>query len=649
MKNKHLFFNLSYKVILAVIFFVFCFFNIFQTIDYRIYDSLIKLRKQPQKNENVMLVKVDDPSIIKLGEWPWSRDIYADALIRMKELGAYNAMFDIEYISPSKNGIAPSAEKNINNTIIDTEANVNELINQLSNAINQGYFSIRDLPLLLQQLLDENINPSFEGLINYVDNNISRDNDEYFAQALQFFGRSYLTINHQDLGYDITKDQIDYITERILLNTVNDKNYLINIGNEFSTEESEEIPGFIPALQKLLTRAYGANFTNSIVDNDGIRRRMELLYAYNNRYITQLAFGPYLEIVKSKEIVRQKDELIIKNATDPVTGEIGDIKIPLDEHGRFLINYLKGSCDESFKTDSIINLINLDLIEEQIILCLGNLSQPLITAEDGSMLNYTVYAQELLSVYNDITQFKNYLLSKCTGYDSEGKLLDGISDEEYAQYFELRNQFYDYIKEYLSQNYLNEALERLNNLKDIADYSIIEEYTSYMNEDFDNLKYEYDAYISFIDEMRPIYYGAYCILGNTATSTTDNGATPYEKKFMNVGIHANLLNTLLTKDYIYSIRWYYGFIVAVILSFLLLLTLKMSKTQQNIISSVCFAVFAIVCASLFVFSHYYIHMFGLILYLFVDLVAGISYRFYQSAIEKKFITQIAASFANKDK
>ena len=74
---------------------------------------MMHLRKEPQCNENVMILKIDDPSIVELGEWPWSRDIMADALLRMKELGAYNAIFDIEYISPSKNGIAPSAELKI--------------------------------------------------------------------------------------------------------------------------------------------------------------------------------------------------------------------------------------------------------------------------------------------------------------------------------------------------------------------------------------------------------------------------------------------------------------------------------------------------------------------------------------------------------
>ena len=107
MKNKNVFISCIIKVIVAIVFAIFSLLGIFEKLDYRLYDALIKLRKEPVQNPNVMLVKIDDPSIKQLGEWPWSRDVIGDALLRMKELGAYSVIFDIEYISPTKNGIAP--------------------------------------------------------------------------------------------------------------------------------------------------------------------------------------------------------------------------------------------------------------------------------------------------------------------------------------------------------------------------------------------------------------------------------------------------------------------------------------------------------------------------------------------------------------
>ena len=60
---------------------------------------------------------IDEADIDKLGDWPWTRNILADSIIRMKELGADTTIFDIEYISPSLKSVASNAEENIINQI----------------------------------------------------------------------------------------------------------------------------------------------------------------------------------------------------------------------------------------------------------------------------------------------------------------------------------------------------------------------------------------------------------------------------------------------------------------------------------------------------------------------------------------------------
>ena len=63
MKNKNVFISCIIKVIVAIVFAIFCLLGIFEKLDYRLYDALIKLRKEPVQNPNVMLVKIDGPSI----------------------------------------------------------------------------------------------------------------------------------------------------------------------------------------------------------------------------------------------------------------------------------------------------------------------------------------------------------------------------------------------------------------------------------------------------------------------------------------------------------------------------------------------------------------------------------------------------------
>ncbi len=648
MRNKNLFISFIIKIVIFLFFGILIYSGIFTKLDYRLYDSLLGRRSEPVQDKNILLVKIDDPSIKELGEWPWTRDIYADALLRMKELGAYNAIFDIEYISPTKNGIAPSAEEKIYNEVYATEDQINELLGQLSSAVEAGYIKSSDIPELINQLISGNIVPDFDNLQDFIMNNMSRDNDEYFAQSLQFFGKAFLTINHGNLGYDITPEEKAYIYNRMLTDKVTDPSNLVEIGNDYTSYITGEKRGFNPAMHKLINRAYGANFTNSVVDGDGVRRRMQLLVKNDDCYINQLAFGPFLDIVDSKELVREKNYLIIKNAKDPYSQERKDIKIPLDQHGRLLINYLHCPFEESFKNDSLINLIRLDMFEEQILVCLNNIAQQAVYDESGSEMEYTQYAWALIDEYTQINQMKDYLLSKCKGYNEDGSLIDGISDEEYEQYFTMRNKFYKNVAAYSDAGYFNEVSSRLDQLLNEVDEATIEEIRAYLSEDFENLTYFSQTFNTFIEELRPLYNGAYCIIGNTATSTTDNGATPFETKYMNVGIHANVLNTLLNQDFIITIKWQMGFILAFILSLLMLLFIKKSNASQNIITFAAYLIYCLVWGGLFVFSKYYIQFIGTILCLFADLIGGIGYRYFLSVKEKQFITQIASSFANKD-
>ncbi len=606
------------------------------------------MRKEPHKVEEIVFVKIDDQSILSLGEWPWSRDVIADALFRMKELGAVSAIFDIEYISPSKDGIAPSAREMITSSITATEQEINVLLNQLNSAIQQGYYSVNDLGDLTQQLIDGNIYSSFTNLNDYINNNMSRDNDEYFAKAIQFFGRAYLTINHQDLGYEVSDDELNYIKKRMLNIKVTDPKFLVNQGNEFTINESKETRGITPALQKLMTRAYNASFTNSVVDKDGVRRRMELLFTFDGKYIPQLAFGPYLDIVNSREVVREKDYLIVKNALNPFTKQSGDIKIPLDPHGRILINWRKGSCDESFNNCPIIYLIDLDTIESQMVTTLKNIANQVITDDNGFALEYVNESSQLLQMYDEITYLKEELIAKCTGFDDKGNLFDGIQTAEYNEYFNLRKQFYSDIQKFISNNYLPGILERLEELIEFVEIDIVEEIAGYMNEDFNGLKNDYEIFLSNYEDLQKQFNGAYCLLGNTATSTTDNGATPLDNKYMNVGIHANVLNTLLTEEFIVQLRLIWGFLIAVILSFVTLSLIKLSNAKQNIISFAIYFVFSMFMLSMFVFNNYYSQFVGILFFMIADLLSGIAYRYFQSSKEKQFITQLAASFANKD-
>ena len=81
--------------------------GIFEKLELRMYDILVSVKPAVSEQKDILIVAIDDASIGEIGTFPWSRDILGDALIRMRELGAQTAVFDIEYVSPSQRGIDP--------------------------------------------------------------------------------------------------------------------------------------------------------------------------------------------------------------------------------------------------------------------------------------------------------------------------------------------------------------------------------------------------------------------------------------------------------------------------------------------------------------------------------------------------------------
>ena len=95
---------------LGLLFFVFTATGVFTKLDFRLYDFLLGCVKEPARAENIVHINIDDDSIAEFGEWPWSRNIIADNIIRLKELGAERVVFDVEYLSPSALGVPWSSK-----------------------------------------------------------------------------------------------------------------------------------------------------------------------------------------------------------------------------------------------------------------------------------------------------------------------------------------------------------------------------------------------------------------------------------------------------------------------------------------------------------------------------------------------------------
>ncbi len=630
--------NLPRKIVALIIVaaaFVFwslvCAIGALEKFDYRIYDLLLGFTKNPETRPEILLVEADNASTSndaydEMKTWPWPRDIFANALLRMKEFGAATAVFDIEYLSPSSLAVNEDAIIEANNNFDGTK-------------------------------------PDFTKFV--------KDNDDYLARAIQFFGNTWLTINTDDLDFDYTEDEINYVKSRFLYE-VEDKHDLIlkdyrqgkldSIKTSFIDNFREPkadwdnaefrkkyLIGFSPVMNLFASHASGAGFTNVIIDMDGTRRRIELLNKKDGVYSGQLAFAPILKTLNPEKIIRKKTSLDLTNCRG-VGGK--NINIPLDSKGKMIINWLHSLYIDSFRHESMLILAQLDHLEKNIVSELKNLDTFLASLEGAEVkgldlppLEAAASVRQLVSDYSDISDFKDFLLSKCEGFDIEGNAIGGgVEYADYVQYFQARKDFFANVTRFVGkagQQKLPAFDEISERLMVLSDYISTEEQKT-IYEDlanlFDTLQNENSLYNSIFEDKKEVYANSFCILGHTASSTTDLGTTPFERAYMNVGTHASVYNTIMNQNFIYPLNWIWGALISLIFSILMIVMPANKKAViQNISGVSLFVISLIVPVVLIVAFSVYIPALAAILIAFTSYLGMTIYRFANSEKDKKFL------------
>ena len=636
---------------LGLLFFVFTATGLFTKLDFRLYDFLLGCVKEPARAENIVHINIDDDSIAEFGEWPWSRNIIADNLIRLKELGAERVVFDVEYLSPSALGVPSDSLQNIGDAFAVQEAELQGLIEEFAGSIEKGYILPKEVPAFKEELITGYVYPSIDSCKNTVFENVSTDNDEYFGKALQFFGNAWLTVNTRDVKIKTSPEDIAYVDSRFLFKNVSDPKNYIKANNVFTSNEqyNGDESGFSPALHTLLKRAKGVGFTNVIIDSDGSRRRVELLFNHNGNYLGQLVFAPLMDYLNVESFVRERNKLILHNAFYPGASAPEDVVIPLDEHGRMLINWLHCPFGESFRHESMSFFKQLDVLEDDIETNLRNFLLLELRDSGGYPLPYYSAARELVEMYQNICEERKNLLDLCKGYDSDGVLLGGISEEQYESYFTMRSEYFDYVAEFSATDFISDVEERLDELQSYFSEEQREEFLSLFTEEMKKIAANISTYQTYMSDMKENCAGAICIIGNVASSTTDNGATPFVRIYPNVGTHANVLNTILQKDFITPVAWYYGYAAAILLiGVILLIVHRTGNKCQNIVNGVFGGIVILVPVVLMTGFKIYIPFVGLALFVLVNYLGGVVIRFFNSSKEKEFIRQTFSQFVAKE-
>ena len=182
---------------------------------------------------------------------------------------------------------------------------------------------------------------------------------------------------------------------------------------------------------------------------------------------------------------------------------------------------------DSFRHESILFMDTLDKTEQNIVLILETILENLNTilksdiahAQNLAAIISPQTASLLLQQYSDITDYKNYLLQICDGYDKDGNAINsGIPEELYAEYFSLRNDFFTNARNYAAGNTHDLIQECLLENRDFFGEQKYAEYASVIGELFEILLHDTNLYCDLFNEKSAVYKNSFCIIGNTASS-----------------------------------------------------------------------------------------------------------------------------------
>ena len=283
------------------------------------YDARLKFTLPNKKENQVVIIDIDEKSLGEIGRWPWNRDVMAninDSLFdhyKIKEIG-YDIVFaeeDLDEGGKLLEKMSKGALKHNNN-------------------FQKEYKKVRD----------------------------SLHRDEMFAKSL----------NHRKTIMGV-----------IFLNneTSSLKGNLPEPVALLDATMKGRIPfyspnGYTSNLKILQDSAYsGGFFDNPALDDDGVFRRVPLIQEYNGQLHESLALALARTAIGSPQI-----ELIVESDTENSNDlflewvKIGNLRIPVDESGNALIPYIgiQKSFDYISASDVLNKTVDMKRLKDKITL-----------------------------------------------------------------------------------------------------------------------------------------------------------------------------------------------------------------------------------------------------------------------------------------
>jgi len=176
----------------------------YQILDQKLYDLQMNLRTSPVQDPRILFVEMDDDAIDQLGRWPWPRNVFANITNTLTALGARQILFDVTFTQPNQVFIDKEA---VGHIFQGKDAISNYIADETGLLKGKETLTAKDAVWTLEQIRN--------GFLTFTDTaenklqNALIDNDKILAAAFKnsnaFIGFSFEVLTEEK---DIAKDRL---------------------------------------------------------------------------------------------------------------------------------------------------------------------------------------------------------------------------------------------------------------------------------------------------------------------------------------------------------------------------------------------------------------------------------------------------------
>ena len=521
--------KLPLEIYIAIFFFIltalFMLTPVYRQLELTSYDLRFQLKKKVKQSKKVTVVKIDDAAIKNIAKWVWRRNLHAQGVKIMQELGARQILFDIEFTEQSARAVTKQDRKNFPILVRSKLDLLKNEIGNLKRDVLKG--NLVNLSLKLGTF-ENSIEKRKKDILRTI-TSLGQDDDLIFALAMKQFGKVIIPIRGDN---STLTDKIEPVSLEYVYN-----NYGLKYSGKRNLNKIREFKKLIVPVNPLHRAPYRLGFTNADLDEDGVMRRIRLFSRYRKMLFPQLAVASLFDLldITAKNIdINPGASVVLKNALLPGRKKRRNIKIPTDSNGMMMINWT-GNWSRSFSKISFYNLFDYWKSKENYLKVLADLDKNIFNGQ-GNIAHRIIRFQEMAALEkggNLLTQDQQIEKLAIETY------ITNIGVQELDALLKTIEQRKAEIK--TKKGALKKAYQKQLDMLSQSSKNIL------------SVKNHYDG---LIKKLKKYVKGKVCIVGLTASATHDFAPTPADNRMPLVYLHANLLNTILQEDFITRVPWW---------------------------------------------------------------------------------------------